>query len=135
MLHRGRRRDRDDRHGEVRGRENDVAEHMTPTSRESIREKSRAGQLTRRRAISGSGAWNKRKGVSFAEKGWREKQREREIYTLLRVAGRQHARVSTRLHTRARARPLFVEIHSCDFIGAPSRRVYLISLRVQVTSS
>lgn len=68
-------------------------EHVTRPLTESIREKSRIGQLTRRRAISGSergikGAWElcgERMG-GVVEKGWYEKRRN----LLLRVAGRRH---------------------------------------------
>jgi len=56
------------------------------TSRESIREKSRVGQLTRRRTISGSerrikGAWEVERPGRIVEEGWYEKRRD----MLLRV--------------------------------------------------
>lgn len=64
-------------------------EHVTRPLTESIREKSRVGQLTRRRAISGSergikGAWElygERMG-GVVEKGWYEKRREICYYAL-----------------------------------------------------
>lgn len=51
--------------------ENDM-EHVTRPLTESIREKSRVGQLTRRRAISGS-----ERGIKGAWELWREDERGR----------------------------------------------------------
>lgn len=69
-------------------KKNDIGTHDS-TSQESIREKSRVGQLTRRRAISGSereikGAWEVKK--IGRKRGEKEGCYEKHADTLLRIA-------------------------------------------------